>query len=254
MKLDHDLAGHLAGAYVAWGVHHAKDVVLSAADLDLGPLDFRYVIDLLRMDHLAWQDLLWELEYSAKGILGVRMNCEGDRRFLDRPLYEKNFWPKNDLQGTQIAAPVADRLGLPLIVRKIKPAGVWRDRADPSDNQNYNARLFDPAYQTTDTGSLVVVRKDGKPLHPLHVHALLDYMTAKMVSLIYSQDASNSSSILCADLLDHVSREDFEQYYLHMVQNFPARADPVPSPYEVDNDNTDYSVGVTVDEEMTDSA
>jgi hypothetical protein len=206
------------------------------------------------MDHLAWQDLLWELEYSAKGILGVRLNCEGDRRFLNRPLYEKNFWSKNDLQGTQIAAPVADRLGLPLIVRKNKPAGVWRDRADPSDIQNYKARLFDPAYQATDTGSLVVVRKDGKPLHPLHVHALLDYTTAKMVSLSYSQDASNSSSILCANLLDHVSREDFEQYYLHMAQNSPPRADPVPSPYELDNDNMDVSVGVTVDEEMNDRA
>jgi hypothetical protein len=232
MKLDSDLARHLAGAYLAWGMHHVDDVVMSASDLDLSPLDFRRVIDQLRMEKYHWNEVVSEATFRECGIRGVRINCEGDKRFLDRPSFEEVFWPK--VMESQVEAPIADKVGLSLIVRQVLPPLVWLDHAGEADTLNYKAALLNPPNQTTNTGTLIVLRKDGKPLHPLHVHALLSYTATKLAAVVPPKDSNALSSMPYTNRLDQVSKEDFEQYYLNMVQQSFKRAQPIPSPYEVE--------------------
>jgi hypothetical protein len=41
--------------------------------------------------------------------------------------------------------------------------------------------MFNPATQSCETGSLLIMRKDGKPLHPMHVHALISYTAERLL-------------------------------------------------------------------------
>jgi hypothetical protein len=56
-------------------------------------------------------------------MLAVRINCEGDVCFLDRPVYQVAREPEaTRYLKSEIHTPTADKLGIPLVVRELPPA------------------------------------------------------------------------------------------------------------------------------------
>ncbi|KAF1915812.1 hypothetical protein BDU57DRAFT_515552 [Ampelomyces quisqualis] len=233
VTVDQELADFFRGHVLAAGTHFPGDLERKASSLDLGPLDFRHVVDSLRM-------LYCQCEEDFRGALikrdikAVRLNCEADTQFMDRAGIEGVLEPKSLLLAeSEIPTPVADKIGMPLIVRKLPPAVAWRDPRRPCRLINDKSGMLNPPHQCDHTGSLVLVRKDGKPLHPMHVHALLDYTAEKLKNPNLTGNACITADMLLPSLIDHVSKEDFQNYYTTVWQTCPIHNHFVPSPFDI---------------------
>ncbi|KAF2134718.1 hypothetical protein P153DRAFT_362461 [Dothidotthia symphoricarpi CBS 119687] len=245
LKVDTELGKFYRGPVLAWGGYCGKDDEKKASTLDLGPMDFRHLVDELRLGYSFNEEATRTLMHS-KDIYAVRLNCEGDQRFLQRPTMEAVYEQSLVLfTESQVRTPVADRIGIPLIVYKAKPAPVWRDRNLHARMKNHKARMLNPPEQSADTGSLILVRKDGKPLHPTHVHALISYTAVKLVDPTRSPDACITADILHADRVDQVSREDFEHWYHDAWQKYPLHSRFVPSPFDIQEDFHDPAPSIS---------
>lgn len=233
--IDQELTTIFRGTILAFGVHCEMDCEKKPLNLDLGPLDFRHVVDHLRMLYCGMEDAN-RLMLEGKGIRAVRLNCVGDTTFLNRPGFESVVGSKLDLtKESEITVPVADTIELPLIVRKISPAVIWRDARRPSRLKNFQAGILNPPSQAENTGSLIITRKDGKPLHPVHIHALITYTALKLKNPHHSENACLTADMLLPDRKKHMSKDDFQKWYPTMWQLFPNRPF-VPSPFDIQED------------------
>lgn len=131
--------------------------------------------------------------------------------------------------------PVADQIGLPITVRKVPPAVLWRDVRQPSRLKNYQAGILNPPNQAIDTGSLIITRKDGKPLHPVHLHALITYSALRLKDPHHPDNACLTPDMFQPDRIKHMSKEDFQKWYPTMWKLFPNRPF-VPSPFDIQED------------------
>ena len=190
----------------------------------------------------------------SKGIKAVRLNCVGDTDFVGRPMHEAVLEPRPTLElGTEIATPVADKIGLPLIVRKMPPAVVWRDARRPCRIKNYRAAMLNPPDQPGDTGSLILVRKDGKPLHPMHVQALISYTSTKLKDPNHPINACLLAEDLLADRITQISKEDFQMWYATTWKKISIHTALIPSPFDTEGDSEADDGDWTTDEEMGES-
>jgi hypothetical protein len=149
--------------------------------IHLDMLSFRHIIDEMR-DEYHYNYMYAEAEIP-RSIDGVRVNCAGDCDITGRPEYEVMKHTNEVFTiGSKFSIPVADKIGLPLHVYPIYPAITWRGwsiHGDPWFSYHDNPRIwfFNPAQWCLQTGSVCLVRKDKKPLHPSHIEALLSYCT-----------------------------------------------------------------------------
>lgn len=239
-KINSELPGFFRGPVIAMGTYCDADEEKKASSLDLGPSDFRHVVDFLRMTYCKCEDANRRALEGGGGVKAVRLNCDGDTFFLDRPMFEAVIEPKSTLFAkSEIPSPVADRIGLPLIVRKVPPAMVWRDSCQPCRMDNKWGRSLNPPQQSANTGSLVLLRKDGKPLHPVHVHALFAYTVMTLTEPSHPNDACITADMLHPMGIEKTSKEDFEKRYPKMWQMFPIGRSFVPSPFDITEDFED---------------
>jgi hypothetical protein len=245
-KIDEELADFFRGSVLALGTYCEATRERQASDLDLGPVDFRHVVDNLRMIYCQCEDDTRGV-LDGKDIRSVRLNCLGDTEFTKRPTFEAVFEPKSALLAdTDIPTPVADKIGMPLIVRKVPPAVLWRDPSRPCRINNFKAVMLNPPSQPESTGSLVMVRKDGKHLHPMHVQALFAYTATKLKDPNHPKDACLTADMLQTDRIDKVSKEDFQQWYPTMWQLYPIHHPFVPSPFDIGDDFEDKETSINV--------
>jgi hypothetical protein len=240
VKINPDLLGFLRGPVIAMGTHCDADEEKKAASLNLGPADFRHVVNFLRMAYCKCEDDHRRALAGGGGVKAVRLNCDGDTFFLGRPMFEAVIEPKSTLLAeSDIPSPVADRISLPLIVRKVPLAMVWRDSCQPYRMDNKWGRSLNPPHQSENTGSLVLLRKDGKPLHPVHVHALFAYTVMTLKEPSHPHDACITAEMLHPIRIEQASKEDCEQWYPRMWQMFPIERSFVPSPFDITEDFED---------------
>ncbi|KAJ4374740.1 hypothetical protein N0V83_001816 [Neocucurbitaria cava] len=258
VKVDHELADTYRGPVLAWATYCKEDRVRKPSDIDLTPMDFRHAVDQLRYIYSTI-----EVQFGAAHlhkVTAVRMNCEGDQYVMGRPPIEHVHEAASMLQKTtQISAPVADILGLPLIILKAPAAPVWRDRHLHARMQNLEAPMLNPVQPSTDTGSLIICRKDGKPLHPDHVTALMAYTIAKLAAPGHSGNCFTTADMLRLDLMDQVSQEDFQRWYKERQEQRRhcsiRQHEIVPSPFDISDDfmtsadQTDYWTDYETDDE-----
>ncbi|KPM43037.1 hypothetical protein AK830_g3509 [Neonectria ditissima] len=171
-------------------------------DLDMN--DFRYIADHL-ISYGRWPlgiEASW-MASSQHVVKGVRINCLGDRRVFGKPHYEPVDVHSTDPIFNKYwhdTSDIADRIGLPILTRRCpvnlrwarerKQRGVSHD--NPYDNQEATLLHLccdpradgfpsDPAWPwagplwRSRVGSVIVVRRDMKPLAPIHVEALCTY-------------------------------------------------------------------------------
>jgi hypothetical protein len=147
----------------------------------LDTTDFRHIIDWLRTEHyrvtIEQQRLV-----QHKDIRGVRINCKGDVKISDRPDFEAAHVQDFlfDGQDDTLHIPIADKIGLPLVVHSLSHALPWRGRhidATGFHTQAHNLLFHEmnPTQWLMETGRILVARKDKKPLLPVHVEGLHHY-------------------------------------------------------------------------------
>jgi hypothetical protein len=245
-KVDPELADFFRGPILAVGTYCGGASVRKTSHLDLGPVDFRHIVDNLRLIYCSCEDDTRAMLHG-KDIPAVRLNCVGDIDFADRPTLEAVFEPKSALLAhTDIPTPVADKIGLPLVVRKVSPAVLWRDPRRPCRIINNQAGILNPPRQSTNTGSLVVTRKDGRPLHPMHVQALFMYTSTKLMDPDHPKHACLTPDMLQIDRIDEVSKEDFIKWYPTMWKYHGIRTPVIPSPFDIEDDFEDEKTSINL--------
>lgn len=218
IKVDEEVADFFRGPVLAFGKYCKGNPVHAPSDLDLGPMAFRHVVNALRHIYCQCEDetrlIFHNEDLRVNGITAVRLNCVGDKYFLKRPTFESvREVASSPSTATYFPTPVADKIGLPLIVRQVPPAVLWRDLSRPSRLENGNASMLNPPHQLTDTGSLVLARKDGVPLLPVHVQAIISYTAEKLKLPCHPNAACVSNQNLDVGCIEVLSKDDFKRWY-----------------------------------------
>ncbi|KAH7081156.1 hypothetical protein BKA63DRAFT_588494 [Paraphoma chrysanthemicola] len=235
-KIDMELANFFRGPVLAFASRCGNHLDGNLAHLDLGPVDFIHIVDHLRLIYCDLEDCMRQL-VDGSGIKAVCLNCKGDKFFLHRSSFEAVLEPNSSLQlESEITTLTADKIGLPLIVRKIPPAILWRDARRPCRVENENATMLNPPQQSSHTASLVLLRKDGNPLHPIHVYALLGYSTIALSDPSRSMRACVEADEYLENRTNEVSKAGFEELYAKMWHTCSVSSHFVPSPFEISDD------------------
>lgn len=196
--LSHDWRGPI----VAVGKKGEGIDPLHCRDLDMA--DFRYIVDhLIAYNRWSLDTEASKLTYARKVVKGVRINCLGDCQAFGKPHYEAVDVSSTDPIFTGIqrdTSDIADRIRLPIFTRRIPFHLRWANETraqdfggqSPSNNQDatFLHLCSDPkadGYPVAPgwswagwqwqqyVGSVLVVRRDMKPLTPMDAEALCTY-------------------------------------------------------------------------------
>ncbi|EAT89587.1 MYND-type zinc finger protein samB [Parastagonospora nodorum] len=245
LKVDEEMSDWAGGALIAYGNDGANWPTGTAGGAwqdqvyDLGPVHLRHVIDNLRDEH---DKTGREFELCTKGskdkVKGVRINCIGDEIMCCRNAMEPVDVARSlCTEQSDINSDMADRIGVPIIIRKIPHALCWRGRNIAVRNsgavvpggvntvmmvldlksqvelfpENLEISWMVQRFEATSgqLGSCVVVRKDGKPLEPIFMEALEVYTRLKVKNAKNENEDEDWEKVLFAD----VSEEDWEGFF-----------------------------------------
>ncbi|KAL7625809.1 hypothetical protein AAE478_005032 [Parahypoxylon ruwenzoriense] len=198
------------GPIVAYGKVGLGIDQTTCRDLDMN--DFRHIADYF----LSYgnEDLTPRTQQSttAPKVKGVRINCLGDQKILNRPHFEAVEIPSTDpIFSKHDTSDIAKRIGLPIFTRRCPPDPKWANDEDnkvfkhesPFNNQDatflhlccnpkaeFDLRTgslgwgFASTQWQNSVGSTIVVRQDKKPLLPLHAEALCRYCRNEVLPLM----------------------------------------------------------------------
>ncbi|KAI1399818.1 hypothetical protein F4819DRAFT_399059 [Hypoxylon fuscum] len=196
------------GPILAYGREGLGVGPVACKDLDMN--DFRHVTDFF----LSYGRELASGTKQPVGemVKGVRINCLGDQKILDKPKFEAVEVTSIDpIFSNNDASDIAKRIELAVFTRRCPPDSKWANDKDnkvfkgssPFNNQDatFLHLCCDPKadfnHQTgalgwgwasmqwqNSVGSVIVVRQDKKPLLPLHAEALCKYCRYEARSLL----------------------------------------------------------------------
>lgn len=140
---------------------------------------------------------------AAHTVKAVRINCLGDQKMCNKSAFESvEVLSTDPIFNNHDTSGIASRIGLPILTHRLPPSPTWANNKDnkifnhssPFNNQdatflhqccdpnatfNLEAGTLGWGFASTQwqnsVGSVLVVRQDMKPLHPLHVEALCKY-------------------------------------------------------------------------------
>ncbi|KAF2795656.1 hypothetical protein K505DRAFT_9872 [Melanomma pulvis-pyrius CBS 109.77] len=243
-KINKDLARTIRGPILVIGSEGLDD---SHNQIDLNTTDFRHFIDYLQARD-AMVKFVAETEgthSSANAVPSVRINCLGDRILHPehRDEYETTTIPASQLIApTRFPAPIAERVGLPLIMRAIPAALTWRGRhikmgdRHVQPRRNLTVESLNPLQGGVPgeqrIGSVIVARQDGKPLLFGHVQALGFY--AQSLIMRYEEEVYTTRIDLHTFFEERPSREEFEQFFSMWRERYPDESvRDLISPYDL---------------------
>ena len=97
--------------------------------------------------------------------------------------YRKTTIPSNDDIFNQAPAPISQRFGFPLILRRTKPASQYSTRSANDDNPHATWLMIDPDHGfapsewQSGVGDVLVVRADRKPLDITTLAIITDFVS-----------------------------------------------------------------------------
>ncbi|KAF2818375.1 hypothetical protein CC86DRAFT_309301 [Ophiobolus disseminans] len=263
-KIDKELSSVFKGPLLAFGSCSALSVDWPDQCYDFGVKDFRHVVDWLRLEHYREGSDQWVYTLNdEEKVQGLRLNCWGDIHIYGRPAFEPIEVSKSvcDMEN-ELNTEITAKLGVPLITRKIPIALAWRGRRvhDRLRESNPHAACLDldkeldtsymdkiPTSGTADAdlaaltatmfgmkdelqnkvqGSMIVVRKGGKPLKPVLMSGLQNFIEFKLDEVMFC--GGNDPREWKDHLLATVTREEWEAWYKKYVDKL--RSKPVFKP------------------------
>lgn len=203
-------------------VYRDRDPVSNAIHLDM--MDFRDIVD-----YFMWYGCEQGKATPKAGIRsvkGVKIACEGDMVVFGAKKFQAVQVPR---QHPVFAAPtchIPRLVGLPISVRRLPSHAAWRSMQEghPFDNMpatylHLNADKdsdkwgWAPMSWQNSVGSVLVVRRDGKDLSPLHMEALCEFCQFEVGEAFESQmEAEKDRDTVLPKLTRAKFAEFFEAY------------------------------------------
>jgi hypothetical protein len=258
------------GPILAFGDAFEEDNSVPLGVYDLEFADYRHVLDHLTTHRST--ALASDMRYFGRTIRGVKINCDGDRNknvsndlFDDSvPRFEDVRVPISHRLFASKTLSIPKKMGIPIqwapYPRRLKSEATFKAAVKSircRDSQNHAFRELaaewliasqprnlpspaesndNDAAKTKYSGSVILARKDEKPLSAQHVEALWRYnkfILEPIMTRVSSIDGNHDSS----EVDRKMTEEEFSTYYYHF-QTFLANGDarsqwhPSPSPYE----------------------
>ena len=256
------------GPLVAYGTKGLGIDQSHCRDLDMN--DFRHLADYL----VSYGREPRPAPRAASGTMvkGVRINCVGDKNVVKRPHFESVEVPPTDpifseYKHERDTSDIADRIGLPIFTRQLSPDPRWAFPKDKEVNKreypfvNQDATFlhqccdprakgslasgtlgwgWSPMKWQNDVGSVLVVRQDRKPLHPLHVEALCRYCSETRALIAHNLGEYAPDEPLTKDaVLAMICRPTFSILWYRLTTEKHAKGEDTraPFPYTPDEDD-----------------
>ena len=223
------------GPIIAYGVEPAEGFHLDPLySYDLTSSDLRLIEHWLN-SYLCQGKSLEEIKTELGTVVGVRMNCLGDEKTDGRPKCEPVLIPAYDWLFEEDVAPISERLGLSIMARRIpgsfeywnkrpaidrimaycnQPATFLHLGCDPKVNdgmlEGKSPWGFAPWKWQNDVGSVIVARKDRKPLLPEHAEALAEFCQFHLNHFYEEQTEQNLKP---KHVLKEIKKDKFLKYY-----------------------------------------
>lgn len=202
--------------------------------LNIDTVDFRDAVDYFLAYPSRWRDMSDPSATHltpgtpAPDVLGVRINCNGDRDHGGRPMFEAISLPGNHAVFSRPVCEISALVGFPI---QLIPFATQRDRLPDEFNHSNQAATWiqmgaDPDSpdwgQTSPVwhlslGSAIVVRADRKKLWPEHVDALCyfcQYVLHPLFVDSMSRGVHPDSPISKQIVRDRMTPREFENFYL----------------------------------------
>jgi hypothetical protein len=246
LKIDKELSQWIHGPFIAMGLNgpftldgEPKKGPWHEQVYDLEPIDLRHIVDRMRGEYFrsGMEFKIYE-EGCQEKVKGVRIESVGDRNICCRPAYTSVDAVKSLCsEETDLVTPLADKIGVPLVLRKLPHSLAWRGRhvlgspcatnhapgvLDIQKQLDYLRSLPPlPDNQVRDmweeidkvsgnVGSYVAVRKDGQLLEPMFMQGLEIYGKVKIREAILGP---NKSGMWVKDILAEVSKEEWLEFW-----------------------------------------
>jgi hypothetical protein len=217
---------------------------------DFDMIDFRHFADHILSYHYV--------PPKVERVKGIRINCRGDVKMLGRPHFEEiELSIKDSTFGAHDNSDIADRIGIPILTRRIPPDPKWANSdmegGSPFNNQDatFLHQCLDPKAVSdpskgsigwgwcsqqwqNEVGSVVVVRKDKKPLLPLHMEALTTYCRKEALPIVSHSlgEYSPEEPVSKEHVLQLICRPMFIIFWYKFIEEKEDLTSP--SPYDVD--------------------
>ncbi|KAL7894328.1 hypothetical protein HDV64DRAFT_127229 [Trichoderma sp. TUCIM 5745] len=225
-------------------------------DLDMD--DFRHIFDYF----LSYN---YKPSTAAQTIMAVRINCLGDQKMCNRPAFESvEIFPTDPVFNNHDTSDIANRIGFPILTRRLPPNPTWANNKDnaifnhssPYNNQDatFLHLCCDPSPPSNPTtgslgwgfasmqwqnnvGSVLVLRQDKKPLHPLHVEALCKYCRYDILPLFshsmgeYAPEEPMKKNAVLA----MICRPTFVISWYKLLEEKTEKGDEADAPYPYDS-------------------
>lgn len=241
LKIYRELQSVWYGEIVAHGTRLVNDVPVDS--FDLGPLEFRYAIDLLNLEYDRVQQNGEKL-FEGPSVQGSRVaNISDIKQGGRQPLEEVRVSAPRCASISDIDTPICDRIGIPLTLRRLPLALTGRDRPSGSsyekNGMNATLRFLNPSLSMMDerhgVGSAITVRKDGKRLYNAHMVAITEY--ARDVSVGHARGGGWLRFDSWGEVdLSFCTEEHFKAWYEAWIKRreWEGKVDlDVPSPWDV---------------------
>ncbi|KAI0441739.1 hypothetical protein F4803DRAFT_521955 [Xylaria telfairii] len=233
---------------------------------DINMIDFRHVADyFVSYGSGLASSMQIVLPPNVRKVKGVRINCFGDRKMLNKPKFEEIELSTRDPIFTEHdTSDIATRIGLPIFTKRCFPHPNWASIQDsalfghesPYNNQDatYLHLCCDPRAECdllrgifgwgwaskqwqTGAGSAIVVRQDKKPLFPLHAEALCRYCRSQIRDyMAHSMGEYEPDEPMSKDLvLSMICRPTFSIFWSNMWREKHEKGEhpDILSPYDV---------------------
>ncbi|KAF2135811.1 uncharacterized protein K452DRAFT_238657 [Aplosporella prunicola CBS 121167] len=193
--------------------------------------------------------------FRGKTIKGVKVNCDGDVRLLGTTTYEAvDVPPTHPIFYDHDEPSIAKHIGLSVLTRKCEPNPIWAKGSSMGfyDNQPVTFLHMDcdlntmsvpgwgwaPNKWQNKVGSVLIVRKDCKPLLPLHAAALCNYCQTYLQPRFEKAVEATGPNMMATrtNFLARITRENFELCWKETLENkdvYGSNMD-APNPYDVD--------------------
>ncbi|KAI0199273.1 hypothetical protein F4808DRAFT_433227 [Astrocystis sublimbata] len=228
---------------------------------DIDMVDFRHITDFFVSYNSDRMSCVTKGFSRDSSIQGVRINCQGDRQLLNKPLFEEVKLPDfhhifdKDEHDT---SDIAERVGIPILTKRCFPHPLWATTqatgmyinqeatflhmcCDPNVKFDLSRGILGWGFASRDwqggVGSVMVVRKDKKPLWKWHVEALCRYSRNEAREWLAHSlgDYAPAEPMSKDQVLSKISRTTFAASWSKMCNEKHEKGEhsDAPSPYEV---------------------